>query len=257
MRARIQTRLGRLLPHGPVDVLVQVALMWATYMAYRVVRGWIDDPQGAAAAFQNARAIIDIERSLGIFVEPHLQRLIGPTGIAADAASWIYLNAQVTVTLGAFAYLYLRHNHSFYFVRNMFIVSWLIALVGYALLPTAPPRFFPEWGFVDSVADFTGVQPDSLAATALFNPYAAVPSMHVAFAMMIGVPLAMLTRHRVVRRFWACYPVLVSLVIVVTGNHFIIDAVLGALTALAAASAAVWLARAHPAWGFRSELARA
>ena len=81
----------------------------------------------------------------------------------------------MTVTLGALVYLYVRHNGSFYFVRNMFIVSWAIALAGYALYPTAPPRFFPEWGFVDSVADFTGVQPDSVTANALFNPYAAVP----------------------------------------------------------------------------------
>ena len=63
------------------------------------------------------------------------------------------------MTLGALVYLYVRHNGSFYFVRNMFIVSWVIALAGYALFPTAPPRFFPEWGFVDSVADFTGVRP--------------------------------------------------------------------------------------------------
>ena len=83
------------------------------------------------------------------------------------------------MTLAALVYLYVRHNSSFYFVRNMFLVSWAIALAGYALFPTAPPRFYPEWGFVDSVADFTGVQPDSVTANALFNPYAAIPSMHV------------------------------------------------------------------------------
>ena len=114
-------------------------------------------PQGAAIAFENGRDIIRIERSLGLFLEPRSRTLVGPTGLVGDLASWVYLNAQVTVTLGALVYLYVRHNGSFYFVRNMFIVSWVIALAGYALFPTAPPRFFPEWGFVDSVADFTGV----------------------------------------------------------------------------------------------------
>ncbi len=191
MLARVRSLYGRLLPNGLLDVLVQVALMQVTYMAYRLVRGWIDDPQGAAIAFENGRNIIGIERSMGLFFEPALQEFVGPTSLIGDLSSWIYLNAQVTVTLGALIYLYVRHNSSFYFVRNMFIVSWFVALVGYALFPTAPPRFFPEWGFVDSVAEFTGVAPDSATANALFNPYAAVPSMHVAFALMIAVPLAL------------------------------------------------------------------
>ena len=205
MVARLRSLYGRLLPNGVLDVLVQVALMQATYMAYRLVRGWIDDPQGAAVAFQNGRNVISIERSLGLFIEPSLQSAVGATSLVGDLASWVYLNAQVTVTLGALVYLYVRHNGSYYFVRNMFIVSWVIALAGYALFPTAPPRFFPEWGFVDSVADFTGVQADSATANALFNPYAAIPSMHVAFALMIGMPLASLAKHRGTRYFWRVY----------------------------------------------------
>lgn len=250
MVARLRSYYGRFLPNGILDVLVQVALMQATYMAYRLVRGWIDDPQGASIAFENGRDIIDIERSLGLFFEPGLQQAIGATGLIGDIAAWIYLNAQVTVTLGALAYLYVVHNRSFYFVRNMFIVSWAIALAGYALFPTAPPRFFPEWGFVDSVSAFTGIPADSVTANALFNPYAAVPSMHVAFALMIGMPLAQLARYRVTKWFWSVYPVIVTFVIVATANHFILDAVLGAMTAGVAAATAVWLARVRPAWRF-------
>ena len=250
MVARFRSLSGRLLPNGIFDVLVQVALMQATYMAYRLVRGWIDDPQGASAAFEHGRNIISLERSTGLFFEPALQDWIGGTSLVGDLASWVYLNAQVTITLGALVYLYLRHNSSFYFVRNMFIVSWAIALAGYALFPTAPPRFFPEWGFVDSVSDFTGVAPDSATANALFNPYAAVPSMHVAFALMIGLPLAALAKHDVTRIFWRIYPLIVSFVIVVTANHFILDAVLGALTAALAYAAAVSLARVRPVWAF-------
>jgi hypothetical protein len=126
-----------------------------------------------------------------------------------------------------------------------------LALVGYVVFPAAPPRFFPEWGFFDSVASFTGVSSDSVAVNALFNPYAAVPSMHVAFALMIGWPLARLVRPPALRVFWHAYPVLVTWVIVVTGNHFLADAFLGACTAGLAAYSASIMARARPAaWAF-------
>jgi membrane-associated phospholipid phosphatase len=91
----------------------------------------------------------------------------------------------------------------------------------------------------------------SASLSALFNPYAAVPSMHVAFALMIGWPLARLARHRIVSVLWLLYPFLMAFVIVVTANHFIFDAVLGALTAGASAYGASWLARARPeVWRF-------
>ena len=91
----------------------------------------------------------------------------------------------------------------------MFMIAMVIALVGYTVFPTAPPRFMPEWGFIDSVSDFTGVHVSHASASmsALFNPYAAVPSMHVAFALMIGWPLARLARQRVVQRAVVPVPV--------------------------------------------------
>jgi hypothetical protein len=101
------------------------------------------------------------------------------------------------------------------------------------------------------VADFTGVDHDSLAVNALFNPYAAVPSMHVGFALMVGIPLARLSAVRVTRIAWMLYPLLVTFVIVATANHFLADALLGALTVAAAAWAAAWLGRVRPtAWAF-------
>jgi membrane-associated phospholipid phosphatase len=148
-------------------------------------------------------------------------------------------------------YLYLFHNKNFYFVRNMFMVAMFVALIGYAVIPTAPPRFFPEWGFFDSVSDFTGISHDSVVVNSMFNPYAAIPSMHVCFALMIGVPLSRLCRHRATRIAWGLYPLLVVFVIVVTGNHFLADAFLGALTAALAAWVAARLARARPTmWAF-------
>jgi hypothetical protein len=133
----------------------------------------------------------------------------------------------------------------------MFMVAMGLALIGYVAYPTAPPRFLPEWGFFDSVSNYTGVSHDDVTVNTLFNPYAAVPSMHVCFAFMIGWPLAKLVHHRAARIFWAVYPLLVTFVIVATANHFIADAFLGACTAGVAAYAAAWLARARPTvWAF-------
>ncbi len=252
MASRARALQARLLPHGPLDVLRQVLLFFVAYNGYRLVRGMADDPGVTAAAFEHARNLIGIERGMHLFVEPAVQSWASGSAWIIDAASWMYINAQTSVTLAALAFLYLFHNRSFYFVRNMFMVAMGFALVGYMLYPTAPPRFLPEWGFVDAVSDFTGVPSDNVTVNALFNPYAAVPSMHVCFALMIGVPLARLVQHPAARVFWVLYPLLVVFVIVATGNHFLSDAFLGAVTAGVSAYAAAWLARARPAaWTFQ------
>jgi hypothetical protein len=232
-------------------VLRQVALFAVAYLAYRLVRGLVEGD--ANAAFAHARDVISLELSLHIFVEPSVQAWASGSRALMEALSWLYVNAQTTVTVGALVYLYLRHNRSFYFVRNMFVIAMFIALIGYVVFPTAPPRFMPEWGFIDSVSDVTGVHVSHASASlsTLVNPYAAVPSMHVCFALMIGWPLARLTRRRIVKVVWFLYPFLMAFVIIATANHFIFDAILGALTAGAAAYGASWLARARPhAWRF-------
>jgi membrane-associated phospholipid phosphatase len=239
-----------LLPQGPADLLRQIVLFCGAYGLYRMVRGQVDGR--AAAAFTNARHIIDLERHLHAFVEPAVQAWAEGRGWAIDIASWTYLNSHFVVTTTALAFLYVFRNPSYYFVRNMFIVAMGLALVIYVVFPTAPPRLMPEWGFEDSVAQFTGVDPRA-AADVLFNPFAAVPSMHVAFALMLAVPMAALARRPIFKAAWAVYPALVAFAVVATGNHWWMDAVLGALTAVVSASAAWSLAQARPrAWAWRT-----
>lgn len=253
MPPRASTLQARLFPQGYVDLGRQLLLFAAAYYAYRYTRGWVNTPESAAAAFDNARALIDVERTLNVFIEPGVQALLAGNQWVLDAASWVYINAQTTVTLSCLIWIYLFRNKSFYFVRNMFLTAFFLALVGYVLYPAAPPRFFPEWGFHDTVEDFTNIPQDSVTIDALFNPYAAVPSMHVGFSLMIGWPLAMLCKHRPVKIFWATYPLLVTFVIVVTANHFLADAFLGALTAGAGAIVALVLAQLRPVWAFRGD----
>jgi membrane-associated phospholipid phosphatase len=243
--------IARLLPNGWVDLLRQIVLFCGAYWLYRVARGLVDTR--AAEAFDNARAVIDVERGLGLFFEPVVHAWAERHELIIDFASWMYLNSHFVVTTVVLAWIYLRRNERFYFVRNMFMVAMGIALVGYVALPTAPPRFMPEWGFTDSVAAFTGVKADSGSADLLFNPYAAIPSMHVAFALMLGVVMARIVRRRWARALWLAYAPLVTFVVVVTANHWWIDGFLGAVVALVSAVCAHGVfARARPrVWAWK------
>ena len=251
MGARARVLVARVLPQGWLDLLRQVSLFVSAFLVYDLVRGLVEGR--ATAAFQNARKLISLERTLHLFVEPSVQAWASGSHGVMVAASWVYLNAQATVTIAPLIYLYVRHNRNFYFVRNMLMIAMPLALIGYVVFPTAPPRFLPEWGFIDTVSDLTPVKVSHSSApmSALFNPYAAVPSMHVAFALIIGWPLARLARHSAARVLWVVYPFLMTFVIVVTANHFILDALLGALTAGVSAYGAICLARVRPAvWRF-------
>jgi membrane-associated phospholipid phosphatase len=241
---------GRWLPNGWYDALRQLALFGGAYYLYRIVRGIVDGQVGLA--FENARAIVDAERGLHLFFEPGLQTWAHDhVNWIVWAANWMYVNSHFVVTTTFLIWLYLARNHAYYFVRNMFMIAMGLALAGYVAFPTAPPRFMPEWGFADTVASFVGESAES-SANVLYNPFAAMPSMHVAFALMIAVPAIMLVRHRALKIAWGFYPVLVSFVVVVTANHFWLDAAVGAVVAaVSAVAATAALARARPeAWAF-------
>jgi hypothetical protein len=251
MLARVRALAPRALPQGWIDVLRQVAIFGAVYYGYRMVRGAIDG-HTTAAAFENARDIIGIERSLHLFIEPAVQAWGTSTGWVSDVASWLYVNVHLPLMILTLVWVYLFRNRAYYFVRNVFVLAMGIALVGYIIFPTAPPRLFPEWGFEDSVSNFLGFNTDTSATSALVNPFAAVPSMHVCFALIIGVTLARLVRPWPLKVAWSLYPVLMTAVVIITANHWWMDAALGALTALVAATIAhALLARARPNdWAF-------
>lgn len=246
---------SRWLPQGWIDALRQLALFAGAYYAYRLARGLVDGQD--VLAFENARTLVDVERALGTFFEPGLQAWAQGEAWIVTASNWMYVNSHFVITTTFLIWLYIARNHAFYYVRNMFMIAMGIALVGYVVFPTAPPRYLPEWGFTDTVAAFLGAAEQS--ANVLYNPFAAVPSMHVAFALMIAVPAIRLVHNRALKALWALYPLAVSFVVIVTANHFWLDAALGALVAAVAASASSCaLARARPeAWAWRTGPAEA
>ena len=240
------------LPNGWGDLGRQIGLLVIVDLAYETVRGMADGQR--AVAFANGQQIIDIERSTHTFFEPGWQAFFTQTQWLIDFANQVYMNSQFAVVLAFFFWVYFFHNNAYYFVRNMFMVSMGLALLGYALYPTAPPRFFGEYGFVDTINDFSSVNHDSGLAKAFINPYAAVPSMHCAFAAMVGLSAFRLVKHRPLKVFCACWPLLVAWVVIVTGNHYWIDVALGwGVAAISALVAQRLLARARPhAWAWRS-----
>src|SRR4051794_33407684 len=238
------------LPRGRVDLLRQIALFCGAYCLYRFARGQVVDDPGAA--FAHARALVSAERALGVFTEPAVEGWARSVPPLLDAATWSYVNLHFVLTTVTLAFVYLCRNSAFYFVRNMFMVAMGVALVLYVAYPTAPPRLLPELGFTDPVAHLTGVKADSSTSGVLFNPYAAVPSMHVAFALMLGGAMARMSRRSAIRGVWLAYPLIVTFVVVATANHWWADAVFGALTAAASAVGAWVLATWRPeAWAFR------
>jgi membrane-associated phospholipid phosphatase len=244
----------RVLPRGFKDLGHQVVVFVGAYFVYELLRGLTSTHVGYKP-FGDATKIINFERVLHVFAEPSIQAWAQSKHLLIDALDLIYLNGHFIVTLGVLIFIYLRRNDSFYFVRNMFIVAMGLGLIGYWLYPTAPPRLMPEWGFTDSISQFMGgpiFHMDNGPEKAFVNFYAAVPSMHVAFAIMTAWPMAKLVKRRAAKIAWGVYPLLITFAVVATGNHYFIDVVLGALTAwLATLCAQRLLARARPQqWAF-------
>jgi len=249
--SRALARIGEKLPQGWGDAGRQLAILVFVDAGYELVRGIADGQRSEAIA--HGQRVIDFERGSHLLFEPGLQAFFLPAHWLIDLANQLYLNAQFSIALGFLVWLYLFRNDSYYFVRNMFVVAMGLALVGYTLFPTAPPRMYPQDGFVDTIVDFSKVNHDSTLAKVFINPYAAVPSMHCAFALMIGVTGVRVCRNRVAKAWWAIWPLLIAWVVIVTGNHYWVDVVLGwSVAGCSALVAHRLLARARPhawAWG--------
>jgi membrane-associated phospholipid phosphatase len=225
-------RLRSALPRGPRDLVRQIVIVSLFDIAYELSRVLATGGRGTALA--HARSVVGAERSLGIFHELSVQRFaLDAPGIVMDVANWTYFNAQLTVTFLFLLWAYLRHTDRYWTIRNTVIAADAIGLIGYLAYPTAPPRMFPRLGFTDTL-NGAAVNHHSGAIASLANPYAAMPSLHTAYALIFGVSGVVLARRWWVRGIWALYPGLVVFSIVATANHFILDAVAGAAVALVA-----------------------
>lgn len=186
----------------------------------------------ASTAFENAKKLIQFEKSLNIFTEPIVQSFFLSEINLIKFLNTFYMYVHIPATVAFFVWLFKKHNHKYYFVRNGFIAANLIAVFFYILYPCAPPRMLPEYGFTDTLLQVSGVNLYSGLFSNLFNQYAAVPSMHFGNAFFIALFVILYAKNPY-KWLIILYPLLVLLVIVITANHFYVDAILGGIIVIA------------------------
>lgn len=219
-------------PRGGRDVLVQFSLMFGLYYLYRITRAVAQGQEGIA--FANADAVLRAEHALGIFWEPWLQARFSAFQPLMQSMIWFYREAHLPAIVICLAWVFMRHRDIWPLFRNWFLSLNLIGLIGYALVPTAPPRMLSWSGVVDMAYLYRDDVAFAAAPSIFANPYAAMPSLHFAYALFVGLCLFMLARPLWLRRVAFVYPTLCLMAIVVTGNHFILDAVMGGVAVLVA-----------------------
>lgn len=226
---------GRVLPNGWRDLARQLVIWFGFLFAYQVARGLAD--RGPALPFRNGWRVIAFEqRLLHQLPESTLQRVVDSSGWLTTTAAWTYWNSEFAVVGLTLLWIYLRRTEHFVRFRNALLLANLIGLVGYVAWPTAPPRMFATAGFQDTLASLG----HGSGLMLLANPYAAMPSLHAADALIVAVVLVRACRHWWSRLLWASWPLWVWVDVVATGNHFLLDVAAGigvALAALALAAA--------------------
>jgi membrane-associated phospholipid phosphatase len=229
----------RFLPRGYVDLACQLLIWFGFLFAYQVARGVADrDP---ARAFANGWKVIDLEQRLTGLGELTFQGWTKSSAFLEALVSWTYWNSEFTVIGLALLWVYLRRNEAFTRLRNTILAANVLGLIGYVLLPTAPPRMFPSIGFGDTLSQFGGLNHGSGLVELASNPYAAMPSLHAADALIVGVILASVVRRPIWKAVWLVWPLWVWFAVMATGNHFWLDVLAGIVLA-AATLALVYLA---------------
>jgi len=219
----------RVLPSGWADFGRQVAIWFGFLGAYQIARGIAD--RNPPRAFENGLHVIGIERHAGALFEVTLQRLVDGSEVLATLASWTYWNSEFTVLGLALLWVYLRRHEAFKGFRNTVLLANAIGLIVYVLIPTAPPRMFPDFGFDDTLAKFGALNHGSGLVEFASNPYAAMPSVHAADALIVGLVLFSVCRTRIAKAIWLLWPAWVWFSVMATGNHFWLDVVAGIVVA--------------------------
>jgi len=221
------------LPRGYAHFVGQVVIWLGFYFSYLAVRGVADrDP---TKAFVNGLNVIDFEqRTLHHLFEQTAQRVVDSSHILLTAAAWTYWNSELTVLCITLLFIYLRRHEWFSRFRNTVLLANVLGLLGYVLMPTAPPWMYPGL-FTDGVNHSTGL------VNAMANPYAAMPSLHAADALIVGIFLFRACRHRWAKALWALWPAWVWFCVMATANHYLVDVLAGILVALIALKTVSWL----------------
>jgi membrane-associated phospholipid phosphatase len=213
------------LPRGWSDLLRQIAIWIGFLLAYQVARGVAD--RHPEEAFSNGLKVVSLETNFSDrLYELTLQQFVAQRDWLATLSNWTYWTSEFVCLTLALLWLYVRRHEHFARFRNTLLLANVIGLIGYVAMPTAPPRML-GLGFIDEHHKDGLVQ---LAA----NPYAAMPSLHAADALIVGIVLAIVCRRWWAKVLWAIWPAWVWFAVMATGNHFWLDCIAGVGVALIA-----------------------
>jgi membrane-associated phospholipid phosphatase len=230
------TMIGRLAP-AKSRFLQEILIVGLGYLVYSQVRGLASDR--VVDAFANGRRIVEIERNLGIFKELAIQTYVLPHDTLVHLFNVIYFYGLFPLLIPTAIFLFVKRPKVYVLTRNAFLLSGGIAVIFFLLLPTAPPRLL-DLGFIDTLNRSLTPSYSSIPGV---NHYAALPSMHVGWNFLTAYALFLAFDNVRVRAAFLLFPAVMLASTVVTGNHYILDGVLGIVVAAVALLMARYLQR--------------
>lgn len=232
--------------------LRETAIVFGFYYVYQTIRSVADAGNSKNRAYANARWLVNVEKRMSLFHEQAIQNALLGARWFIRIMNIYYGTLHFVITAGLLVWLYMRRHHAYRRMRNLLGVTTGLAIIGYWSFPLAPPRLYlecdvnmpvlgPEGGlvqpdcFVDTLDKIGGLWSyHSPVAKAVANQYAAMPSLHFGWALWCGIVLVRYAQHRGMRVFGYAYPLLTLFAIVVTANHYFLDAAGGTVLLLAA-----------------------
>jgi membrane-associated phospholipid phosphatase len=214
------------------DGIAECGLMIALFMMYYVTRGVAAGKE--AVAYGHAREVMHIEQKLGLFREIALQTQFMTEPTFVRLLNFVYAYTHMAVLILFAIWVFAFHSDRYKEIRNTFLAILGTGLAMYILFPLAPPRFFPYTGFVDTLQLYSGVNYDQHSIAMLYNPFAAMPSLHVGFALFSGIGVIRIGRRKIHWVLGIGYPLLMATAVVGTANHYILDVIVGSLITILA-----------------------
>jgi membrane-associated phospholipid phosphatase len=238
-----QTRVSQPAPVSPRRhdwraVPRELAVVGGGAVVYFGVRGLTEG--NLAASNRHAGQLVDIEQALGIDVEEAVQEPVARSDAFTAVMNWIYIWGHWPVIIATLLWLVLSHPAVYGRTRNAMLLSGAVGMVVFALWPVAPPRL-ADLGLVDTVTEYSRSY-RVLQPPAFTNQYAAMPSLHVGWDLLIGLAIIVAASRLWVRVVGGLLPVLMGWAVVATANHFVLDAVVGVLLVLVS----LWLVTRRP-----------
>lgn len=219
-------------------VLREIGIMVLAVLAYFTIRPIVE--RSSADAFTNAWRVINFEKDLGFFWEEQLQRPFLEYQPLTTLMNWVYIYGHWPFIITVGIWLIIWHPAEYRVIRNAFLISGAVGLVIFLLFPVAPPRLIEGLGIVDTVTEHSrGYR--VLQPSAFVNQYAAVPSFHFGWNMLIGLGIIRCAKSIPFRAIGIISPIAMCIATVVTANHYILDPILGGLIAAAALYVAEWM----------------